>query len=228
MKNILNKIKAFFKSLKSKIAKCEICKKIKFPTKLFKENKLLSIGFIVILVAFMFGYFLKGFFVAALVNGKPISRIRVIRELEKTQGLAVIDNIVTEELIRQEARKLKISVSKADVDAEIATIEESLKSQSQNLDEILAAQGMTRSELVKNIELQKLIEKILTDEVTVTDEEVQKYIDDNKASFPEGTNMEEVKTLVKQQLVQQKVSSEFQAWIDGVKKASKINILVKY
>jgi foldase protein PrsA len=231
MKNILNKVKAFFKSLKSKIAKCEICKKIKLPKismKWFKENKILSIGFIAVLVAFIFGYFLKGYFVAALVNGKPISRLRVIKQLEKTQGLTALDNIITEELIRQEAKKNGISVSKVDVDAEIASIETSLKSQSQTLDEVLAAQGMTRAELIKNIELQKLIEKILTDKATVTDAEVQKYIDDNKASFPEGTNMEEVKTLVRQQLIQQKVSTEFQAWIDGVKKASKINILVKY
>lgn len=228
MKNILNKVTSFFKSLKSKVAKCNLCKNIKFPTKWFKENKILSIGFIAVLVAFVFGYFLKGYFVAALVNGRPISRLRVIRELEKRQGLATLDNIITEELIRQEARKKGISVSKADVDTEITSIEVSLKSQSQTLDEILAAQGMTRAELVKNIELQKLIEKILTDKASVTDAEVQKYIDDNKASFPEGTNMEEVKTLVRQQLIQQKVSTEFQTWVDAVKKTAKINILVKY
>jgi foldase protein PrsA len=233
MKNILNKVKAFFKVLKNKVTNCKLCKNIKLPkikisTKWFKENKILSIGFIAVLIAFIFGYFLKGYFVAALVNGKPISRLRVIRELEKKQGLSALDNIITEELIRQEAKKKGLSVSKAEVDAEMASIETSLKSQSQTLDQILAAQGMTRSDLIKNIELQKLIEKILTDKVTVSDAEVQKYIDDNKASFPEGTNMDEVKTLVKQQLIQQKVSTEFQTWLDSVKKTAKINILVKY
>jgi foldase protein PrsA len=233
MKNILNKVKAFFKGLKNKVTSCKFCKNIKLPkikisTKWFKENKILSIGFIAVLVAFIFGYFLKGYFVAALVNGKPISRLRVIRELEKKQGLSALDNIITEELVRQEAKKKGLSVTKAEIDTEIASIETSLKSQTQTLDQILTEQGMTREDLIKNIELQTLVEKILTDKVTVTDVEVQKYIDDNKSSFPEGTNMDEVKTLVKQQLAQQKVSTEFQTWLDAVKKSAKINILVKY
>ena len=124
--------------------------------------------------------------------------------------------------------RVEVKISSKDIDTEIKSIEDSLKSQKQTLDEILKAQGMTKKDLRKNIEIQKMIEKLLADKYTVTDEEVQKYIDDNKSTFPEGTNLEEVKTIVKQQLIQQKVSTEFQTWISALKKASKINILVKY
>jgi foldase protein PrsA len=234
MKNIINKVSDFFKGLKNKLPKNIKFPKIKCPCDMvkikawFKENKLLSIGFIVVFFAFIFGYFLKGFFVAALVNGRPITRLRVIKELEKKQGLSALDSIVTEELIRQEAGKKGIKVTSADVETEIKKIEESLKTQGQDINTLLSAQGMTRTDLVKNIEMQKMIEQLLADKATVTDEEVQKYIDDNKSTFPEGTNLDEVKVIVKQQLVQQKVSTEFQAWLDAVKKAAKINILVKY
>ena len=228
MKKLLNKISGFCKGLKNKFLKVKCPFSIAKIKAWIKENKLFSVGFVVILFAFLFGYFLKGFFVAALVNGRPISRLRVVTELEKRQGLGVLDSIITEELIKQEARKKGIKISSKDIDTEIKSIEDSLKSQKQTLDEILKAQGMTKKDLRKNIEIQKMIEKLLADKYTVTDEEVQKYIDDNKSTFPEGTNLEEVKTIVKQQLIQQKVSTEFQTWISALKKASKINILVKY
>ncbi|NMB91334.1 hypothetical protein GYA37_00630 [candidate division WWE3 bacterium] len=234
MKKILNKIKGFFKKSDNKLPKCNMCNKIKtFFKKIdlrkwFKENKLLSIGVIAILIAFLFGLFLKSYFIAATINGKPISRSMVVRRLEKNQGLTTLNSIITEELIRQEGKKKGIKITKEEINDEMTNIEESLKGQNQTLEEILASQGMTRDELIENIELQKLIERILADKATVTDEEVQKYIDDNKASLPEGTNMEDVKTLVKQQLVQQKISTEFQTWLDSIRKDAKINILVKY
>ena len=73
-----------------------------------------------------------------------------------------------------------------------------------------------------------MIEGMLSDKLSVTDEEVQKYIDENASSLPEGTNIDDVKTLVKQQLSQQKLSTEFQGWFDSIKKDAKVNILVKY
>ncbi|MFZ2664223.1 MAG: SurA N-terminal domain-containing protein [Patescibacteria group bacterium] len=234
MKKILNKIKGLFKKSDNKLPKCNFCKKVKSSLKninlkkWFKENKLFSIGIIAVFIAFIFGFVLKSLFVAATINGKPVSRLRVIRELEKNNGLTTLDSIVTEELIRQEAKKKGVKISKEDVDSEIASIEESLKDQGQSLDEILVSQGTTRKELVKNIELQKMIEEMLSDKLSVTDEEVQKYMDENASSFPEGTNMDDVKTLVKQQLSQQKLSTEFQGWFESIQKDAKINILVKY
>ena len=46
----------------------------------------------------------RGLFVVALVNGEPISRIEVIKALEKQGGKATLDSLVTKKLIAQEAR----------------------------------------------------------------------------------------------------------------------------
>jgi len=201
------------------------CKKVK---SFFAQNKILSIGIVAVLVAFVLGYLLKGLFIAATVNGVPISRSKVVRQLEKYQGSAALESLVTEELIRQEAKKKGVVVTEEELNAEVKKIEDSLRGQDQTLDEILKLQRMTKKDLTDNLKLNKLIEKILADKVTVTDEEVQSYIDQNKDSFPEGTDMEQVKTLVKEQLTQEKLGTEYQAWIDGIKTTAKINTLVKY
>src|SRR5688572_16109970 len=47
-------------------------------------------------------YFLRGVFVAATVNGKPISRLALVKELEKQNGKETLNSLVTKELIFQE------------------------------------------------------------------------------------------------------------------------------
>lgn len=233
MKKIKEKLNNLTKGLKLKLSKINLSK-YKYPIKFanIKEwatkNKTFSIGLLVVVIAFTAGYFLKSFFIVAMVNGRPISRLRVIKELERRQGLAILDSLISEDLVRQEANKKGIKINPADTADEIKSIEDSLKAQNTTIDQALASQGMTVKDLEKNIEMQKMIEVLLADKTAVTDEEVQKYIDDNKTSYPEGTNMDQVKSLVKQQLVQQKVATGFQTWMDALRKASKINILVKY
>src|SRR4030066_771684 len=53
-------------------------------------------------------YLAKGLFIAAVVNGRPVSRLTLIKNLEKAQGKTTLDNLITEELISQEAKKEQI------------------------------------------------------------------------------------------------------------------------
>ena len=233
MKKIKDKLIALVRSVKSLFSKIKFPKKLNCATRFAKvkgwlaKNKILSIGFILAAAAFIGGFFFKGFFIAATVNGTPISRLKLIRELEKRDGATVLNTVITEELVKQEAAKKGIKVTTQEVDGEIAKVEANLKAQNQTLAQALASSGMTLDDLRKSITLQKLAEGILADKVTVTDAEVQKHIDDNKASFPAGTNMDDAKSLIKQQLAQQKIQTEFQTWLTAVRSSAKINIFIK-
>ena len=213
------------KNLKIKLPK-------RFPFKPIKEfinkNKIFSIGIVVILVSFVLGFLLKGTLISATVNGKPISRFAVIKQLESRQGVTVLDGLITEELIRQEATKKGVKIDNNEIDDEIIIIEESLATQSQTLDQVLELQGMTRKQLVEQIKLQKMIERLLEDQVTVGEEEITAYIEANPDTFPEDSNTEEVRGVVREQLKQQKLGSTFQAWFEEVKAKAKINYFTKY
>ncbi|MBU1133149.1 SurA N-terminal domain-containing protein [Patescibacteria group bacterium] len=201
---------------------CKVCKEF------IAKNKIFSIGILAMVIAFLFGFLLKGTFVAATVNGRPIGRLAVLRELEKRQGAATLDGLITEEIIKQEAKKAGIKVSKEDINSEIETIRNSLVQQGQTLEQVLEFQGMNLKELESQIAIQKMIEQLLADKTAVTDEEINQYIEQNSDSFPEGTNMDQLKDIVRQQLSQQKLGSEFQTWFDGIKAEAKINYLRKY
>lgn len=173
-------------------------------------------------------YMFRGLFIVAMVNGQPISRITFTQELEKLAGKQVMNSLVTKTLILQEANKQNITVSPQEVDAEIKKIEDNVAQQGQNLEQLLAMQGMTRESLREQVEIQKIIEKMFAKDIAVTDAEVNQYIEENQNSFPEGANSAEVRQSVKDQLRQQKLSEKFQAWLQEAQKNAKINYFVNF
>jgi len=183
----------------------------------FRYVKVFSIVIVVLGVL----YLAKGVFVAAVVNGVPISHYSLVKELEKQGGKDVLDSLVTEKLIYQEARRKNINVSQEEIDKEIAGIETQLKGQGMDLDTALSLQGQTRGDLQKNLEIKLIIEKILSDKLSVTDEEVKNYFDDNQSVY-KGETLDSVKDEIVQTLKQQKLSSEYQNWIADIKKNSKL------
>ena len=86
---------------------------------------------------------------------------------------------------------------------------------------------MTRAELNEQIKYQKTVEQLLGDKVAVTDAEVNTYMTDNKASLPTD-NPDQVKSIVKQQLAQQKLSSEYQTYVTELKAKAKVTYFVNY
>lgn len=184
------------------------------------------LGLILGLVILASLYFLRGVFVAATVNGKPISRLALVKELEKQNGKETLNSLVTKELIFQEAAKQKVTVSDKDIDAEVKKIEESVAKQGQNLDELLKAQNLTRDSFRQQLKLEKTIQALIGKDVVVTDKEVEEYIANNKESFPTDAKVEDLKEPVKQQLTQQRMSEKFESWLADLQAKASIKYLI--
>jgi foldase protein PrsA len=181
----------------------------------------------IILAIGILAFCLKGFFIAATINGQPISRLAVVRELESVSGKSALDSLITQKLVGDEAKKKGISVSDDEINAEMKKAEAQIKEQGKTLDEALAAQNMTLADLKKQIAFQKTLEKILGDKLNVTAEEITKYMADNQITPPSGQEVsyqEQIVNLLKQQ----KFNAEAQALIDSLRAAAKINYFWKY
>ena len=193
------------------------------------KNKKFWLAFVVVLVL---GFLLKSVFFAAVVNGKPISRLEVIKDLEKRGGKQTLDALISKELILQEAGKKNIKVSKEEVDKKLVEIEKDITSQGQSLNQVLAFQGMTKEDLRSQLEVQVHLEKLLVDKVKVTDKEVDDHIKKQNTSTeslevsltPAPANKDDVRA----QLKQQKLQNESNKLVEELKKKAKINYLVTY
>lgn len=172
-------------------------------------------------------YLTRSWFIAATVNGQPISRLAVIKELEKSGGANALNTLVTKTLIAQEARKKHVSVSDAEVDKEIKNIEKRLSGQGQKLSDALTSANMSMSDLRDQVRYQKLLEKMVGP-VTITDKEVNDYIEQNKASLPQGTDEATLKAQVKDSLSQQKLNDKIQPFVQNLQSQAHVSKWVSY
>lgn len=196
------------------------------PLSLKVSRKYVMIGLVVVALAVLL-YSYRSLFIAATVNGQPISRLSIVQELEKQGGKQTLSTLVTKTLISQEAAKKNITVSQKQIDEELKKIEASLAQQGQTLDQVLQLQGMTKQSLTDQIRTQKMVEA-LVGSVSVTNKDIDTYMEANKSSMPEGGNVTEIKKTVKTQLEQQKVNEKAQALLQKLQKEAKINYFVAY
>lgn len=209
-------------------AKVTAEKQTKAPTQTsvqIRKPYIILIVVIILLGALL--YYFRGLFVAAVVNGQPISRLAVIQQAEKQSGKQTLDTLVRDALIEQKAKQENVTVSDKEVNDEITTLQNNLKKQGQTLDQVLSAQGMTQDDLRRLIRLDKLVQKMVGKNVKVSDKEVNDYIDKNKDSLP-STDEATLKKQVRAQLTQQKTNEAVQSWLANLQQQARIVYFVQY
>ena len=198
------------------------------PDSLQRMPRVYTIIAIALIIIGALLYYFRGLAVAAVVDGKLISRFSIVRDLEKQAGKPTLDAMVTKILISNEADRQHIVIAKSDVDAEIKKIETGLSSQGQKLDDVLSQQAMTRQDLLDRIDTQKKVEKMLDKDTQVTDKEITDYLDKNKDLFPKDTTADQIKEQALQQLKRQKLSDRYATWLDELHKKAQILYFVNY
>ncbi|MBI4136529.1 SurA N-terminal domain-containing protein [Candidatus Roizmanbacteria bacterium] len=180
---------------------------------------------VLIIVLAVLAYIAIQQLVVATVNGVPISRITVMKEMEAQIGEQVLDSLITRELIVQEAKKQNIDVTDEEIDQEIASLKEQFAATGQDFDQLLELQGMTMERVREEIRLQKIIEKAVGSDIEVTDAEIDEFIQTNSAFLPEGQDANDPKLRedVREQLTQQKVGEKTSMWIEELKNNASIN-----
>jgi peptidyl-prolyl cis-trans isomerase SurA len=102
-----------------------------------------------------------------------------------TQKLDVLNSLINAELLLQRAEKLGLMAVDADVDAELNKMKAPYTKE--QFESQLAARKMTlddlRSQIRRQLTIDKLINKEITSHITVTDADVANFYNANKASF---------------------------------------------
>ncbi|MBA2942861.1 peptidylprolyl isomerase [Paenibacillus sp. CGMCC 1.16610] len=114
----------------------------------------------------------------AKVNGVSINSEQLYQAMLASGGQQTLDSMISEELINQEGQKAGITVTDEDVDKEVANVKGSYGSDAE-FQQALTSYGMTIDDLKKSMKSQVLLKKILTPQITITDDEIKKYYDEN-------------------------------------------------
>ena len=137
--------------------------------------------------------------VVAKVNGQEIKKDELVKNVQQMQGRMlemgrpgvtdaafyrnVLDRMIGQRLLEQEAKTAGVSVTDDEVKAQIAKLKTQFKSE-EDFKKELTREGMSEAQLMdearKGYTLQKFIEAKIASQVTVSDQDVQKFYDQNK------------------------------------------------
>ena len=211
----------------AKTKKEKLYKKIEDRVEKFRSSSYFYPTLILLVLLGLF-YLGRSLLIAAVVDGKPITRLEVIRELEKQSGQETLDNLISKVLLFQEAQRRGVQISDQAIQAEIDNISSVVEAQGTTLDAELILRGQTREELEENVRIQKTIDELLAGEVGISDEEMENYFEENQAFFGEEAVYDDLKEDIREQLRQEKISQEFSSLLQTLRSESNIYYLVDY
>lgn len=118
----------------------------------------------------------------ATVNGVKITENTLYEKLVGQGGKEVLDRMIEEMLVQQAADAAGVTVTPADIDAEIAKIKDRLGGQEQ-LDAAMTQYGITLPQLRDDQAFRIKATKILGTDIQATDVELAKYYEENLTMF---------------------------------------------
>ncbi len=193
------------------------------------KNPFVIISLLVIIVATINFYFLRGGQVVATINGEPIHR----KEFEKQLAWAgsdfmeedILYYMIRNKLILQDAEREGVIVKEQEVENQYNQIIQQFSSE-EELEKALKDSDMTREQLREDIKeeiiFEKYFEKIKEDrEITVNSEEMEEYYKENEEIFKDSS-FEEAQSQIKEVIVEQKTEILIEEIVEGLFQNSQI------
>ncbi|WHY62566.1 peptidylprolyl isomerase [Cytobacillus firmus] len=119
---------------------------------------------------------------AATVNGEEISRDELHERLVDQYGQELLDSLITEKVIDQEAKKENVKVTQNEIDEEKAVYAESYGGEDA-LKQTLESSGLSMADFEEDIESYLATKKLLEPRIEISEEDMKAYFDENKDSF---------------------------------------------
>jgi len=147
---------------------------------------------------------------AAKVNGEVITESQLVQELMLRHGYAVLETMIETLAIRQKAKERDISATAEQVEVRYQEIRSNIVSSappssqltdSQAFSLWLAKNNINRHSLREELELQLLLEAMVKDDVTVTDQEVAQYYESHRKQLerPEAVQVSHITVTTKEE-----------------------------
>ena len=190
----------------------------------FSQKKLSKKAVIVftIIALLLLAFYKKDWFIAATVNNQPITNLELQKRLNDQYKTQLLNQIVNEKIIEQEAAKKGVIISPNQINTKVAETENQYGG-AESFNALLSQQGVSKQDFIKQIKLQLIVEKLYQSEVDPTADEIKQFMDTN-SSDPEATDEAKFTQTAKESIKQQKLSNIFQTKFQELKQSAKVQI----
>ncbi|MFJ7747555.1 peptidylprolyl isomerase [Peribacillus sp. NPDC097295] len=156
----------------------------------------------------------------ASVGGEKIKEAELHDTLVKNYGAETVNQLITDKIVELEADKEGIKVTDKEIQKEIDTLAESYGGE-EKLKEQLKASGSSLAEFKQDIVAYLHTKKLVEPRITVTDDEISAYFEENKDTFAQEAQVEASHILVEDKKTAEKVEKELAAGGDFAELATK-------
>ncbi|MBT2647671.1 peptidylprolyl isomerase [Bacillus sp. ISL-34] len=143
----------------------------------------------------------------ASIDGKKINKDELYDALVAGYGADTLDLLITNKLVEMEAEKAGIKIKDEEIQKEIDVMAESYGDE-KALKKQLEASGSSMEALKKDIVVYLQTKKLVEPRITVTDDEISTYFEDNKETFAQAEQVEASHILVEDEKTAKKVAKE--------------------
>ncbi|NLW09980.1 MAG: hypothetical protein GX036_09025 [Firmicutes bacterium] len=157
--------------------------------------------------------------VVATVGEEKITRDELTDLLLAQAGEQGLNILIAEKLIDLEAKKEKIVVSEEEIEEELADYYEYYGGK-EEFAQALEKSPYTIEEIKKNLAKDLTVKKLLAPRISVDEEEIKEYFEENKEEMT--GDYEENKEKIEELLFAQKLQAEYASWIQELTREYKV------
>jgi hypothetical protein len=178
------------------------------------------------------------------VNGTMISQAQFQRELateiNKSAGQSmtedelkakiqkVLEKITKNELLYQECQKNNIDVAEEDINKKFDTERDKFASEEEYLKNYNTDSTVRKTEIKRDLAIQKLINQKITSTINIEDKDIEKYYKENPDLYKNNNkSLEDSKEEIKKKLKLEKIADGYNKFYTEVKSKAKVEYLVK-
>ncbi len=176
------------------------------------RRNLLMLGIAVILVLATVFFVTRTDYVAS-VNGEKISKDELYDLLVSQYGVDGVDQLIIDKIIEIEAKKENISVTQEEIDKEMTEYMDSYGGED-IFNQMLEMYNVNVSDIEESMQSSLVIEKLLEKRISITDEEMETYFEENKDSFAEEEKVQASHILVEDEKTAKEIVEKLEAGED--------------
>lgn len=121
--------------------------------------------------------------VLAQVGSRQIEYSDLKSALEERYGAETLNQMIDQEAVAQEARSLGLSVSDEEVETELKWMQQGYDSEEEYYASMKEQLGLSKAQLFADTHQRLLLEKVATNGLSVSEDEVNKYMKDHPEEF---------------------------------------------
>ena len=159
----------------------------------------------------------------ATVNDEKITEAELDKVLQSQYGQSVLDTLIVNKIVEQEAEKLDIKLTDEEIEEEYKVYTESYGGEDA-LKKALESLNMTTEDIKNDIRIYLLTVKVMEDYVDLTEEDVKAYFEENKESFATPEQVEASHILVEDEATANEVIKKLNAGEDFAELAKEYSI----